>query len=392
MPWRETCPMDQRRKFVAEWLNRDLNMAELCRSYGISRRTGYKWLGRFEEGGLAALSDRPKDSIVHPNATAAEISAQVVAFRQKHPFWGPRKIKRRLEELHPKSAWPASSTIGSILKVHGLVVPRRTRRRTPLYTGPFADGLVPNDVWAADFKGWFRTADGRRIDPLTVSDCASRYLIRCRAVPKTDGENVRGQLTAAFREFGMPQAIRTDNGAPFASLAIGGLSSLAVWLIKLGITPERIRPAHPEENGSHERMHRTLKQQTAKPPKANLRAQQEAFDCFRREFNDERPHESLGMKRPVQLYQPSPRAFPRTLPEMQYPAGSLVRWVSINGTFTFRWKQIYTCQALINEPIRLEETEDGWNTWYGPLLLGELNPERGVIRRLPTKVLPMRPV
>lgn len=392
MPWRETCPMDQRQKFISDWLRAEWSVSELCASYGISRKTGYKWLGRYHEGGLSDLVDQPRGPHLHPNATKADVEARILELRHHHPFWGPRKLKKRLERLEPTTSWPAKSTIGEILKRHGLAMARRVRRRTPIYEGPFVGGLSPNDVWAADFKGWFKTRDGARIDPLTVTDCASRYLIRCRAVPETNGINVRGQLTASFQELGMPRALRTDNGPPFATVGVGGLSDLSVWLIKLGITPERIRPAHPEENGAHERMHRTLKQHTAKPPKANPRAQQEAFDRFRAEYNDERPHEAIEMKTPAQVYRPSPRPFPKKLPEVEYPAGSILRLVMGNGTIKVRTKQIYISNSLIGEQVRLDELDDGSSIWFGPLQLGKLDLGKEVIKRLPTKVSPMSPV
>ena len=251
---------------------------------------------------------------------------------------------------------------------------------------------MPNDVWAADFKGWFKTKDGTRIDPLTMTDLASRYLIRCHAVAQTNGDNVRGQFTAAFQEFGMPRTLRTDNGPPFASVGLGGLSELAVWLIRLGITPERSRPAHPQDNGSHERMHRTLKQETANPPRSNPREQQKAFKHFQDEFNDERPHESIDMKTPTDVYTPSPRPFPRKLPELEYPAGTVTRLVLGNGTIKVMNKQIYASNALIGQRVRLEETDAGQNIWYGPVLLGELDLKNEMIRRTATKVLPMCPV
>jgi putative transposase len=392
MPWRETCPMNQRQRFIEDWLHDEWSFSGLCQAYDISRKTGYKWLERFKAGGFDDLSDQSRARETHPNATVASIEAQIVQFRHRHPFWGPRKLKKRLGTLHPDLIWPASSTIGNILKQHGLARPRRKRSRTPIYVGPLAKGLAPNDVWAADFKGWFRTKDGTRIDPLTMTDLASRYLIHCRAVAQTNGDNVRGQFTAAFQEFGMPRTLRTDNGPPFASVGLGGLSKLAVWLIRLGITPERSRPAHPQDNGSHERMHRTLKQETANPPRSNPREQQKAFNHFQAEFNDERPHESIGMKTPTEVYEPSLRPFPRKLPELEYPAGSATRLVLGNGTIKVQNKQIYASNALIGQPVRLEETESGQNVWYGPVLLGELDLKNELIRRVPTKVLPMCPV
>lgn len=392
MPWSETCPMNERQRFIENWLCAEWNFSTLCQSYGISRKTGYKWLERFKAGGIDDLADQSRACKRHPNATLAPIEARIVAFRHHHPFWGPRKIKKRLGILHPDLSWPASSTIGSILKQHGLARPRRKRSRTPIYEGPLTKGMAPNEVWAADFKGWFKTKDGARIDPLTVTDLASRYLICCRAVAQTNGDNVRGQFTAVFQEFGMPRTLRTDNGPPFASVGLGGLSELAVWLIRLGITPERSRPAHPQDNGSHERMHRTLKQETANPPRSNPREQQKAFARFQAEFNDERPHESIDMKTPAEIYAPSMRPFPRKLPELEYPTGTVTRLVSNNGTIKFKDKQIYASNALIGQSVRLEETDSRQNIWYGPILLGELDLKNEMIRRVPTKVLPMCPV
>lgn len=392
MPWRETCTMDERRRFIDAWLEDEWSFSGLCEAYAISRKTGYKWLERFKGGGFGELSDQSRARQTHPNATLASKEGRIVAFRHRHPFWGPRKIKRRLEILHPELSWPASSTIGNILKQHGLSQPRRKRSRTPIYTGALMKGLSPNDVWAVDFKGWFKTKDGTRIDPLTVTDLASRYLIRCRAVAQTNGDNVRGQLTAAFQEFGMPRKLRSDNGVPFATVGLGGLSELAVWLIRLGVMPERIRPAHPQDNGSHERMHKTMKQETANPPRSNPREQQKAFARFQDEFNDERPHEAIEMKTPKEVYTPSPRPFPRKLPELEYPVGTLTRLVLGNGTIKVKNKQIYVSNALIGEFVRLEEAGSEWNVWYGPVLLGELDLKNEMIRRTATKVLPMCPV
>lgn len=392
MPWRETCSMNQRQRFIEDWLHDEWSFSALCHSYGISRKTGYKWLDRFKAGGIGDLADQSRASETHPNATLASIEAQIVQMRHRHPFWGPRKLKKRLGTLHPDLIWPASSTIGNILKQHGLAGPRRKRSRTPIYVGPLAKGLAPNDVWAADFKGWFRTKDGARIDPLTVTDLASRYLLHCRAVAQTNGDTVRGQFTAVFKEFGLPRTLRTDNGPPFASVGLGGLSELAVWLIRLGVMPERSRPAHPQDNGSHERMHRTLKQETANPPRSNPREQQKAFGHFQVEFNDERPHESIDMKTPSEIYTPSSRPFPRKLPEIEYSQGSTTRLVTTNGTINFRDKRIYLSNALVDQTVRLEDINDGWDVWYGPVLLGQLDLEREIIKKAPTKVLPMCPV
>lgn len=392
MPWRETCSMEQRRKFIEDWLHEAWSISDLCRAYGISRKTGYKWLDRFKIGGIAELDDQSRAHRSHPSTTAQSIESQIIDLRHRHPFWGPRKLKKRLERLKPALAWPANSTIGAILKRHGLVISRRKRYRTPGYVGPLTEGLRPNDVWAADFKGWFKTGDGTRIDPLTVSDSVSRYLIRCRAVAQTNGDNVKGQLTAAFQEFGMPKVLRTDNGVPFATVGLGGLSDLSVWLIRLGITPERIRPGQPQENGAHERMHKTMKQETANPPRSNPVQQQRAFDRFRSEYNDIRPHESIEMKTPADVYALSPRPFPRKLPEVEYSAGSMTRLVTTNGTINFKDKRIYLSNALIDQHVLIEEIDNSWNVWYGPVQLGQLNLEGERIERQQTKVLPMIPV
>jgi len=260
--------------------------------------------------------------------------------------------------------------VGALLKRRGLTAPRRRKRRTPPYAQPFREGIQPNDVWSADFKGWFRTQEGTRIDPLTISDAASRYLLRCQGLVKPKRPSVQGVFTATFQEFGLPRAIRTDNGPPFASVGLGGLSRLSVWWVRLGITPERIRPGHPEENGSHERMHRTLKQATAQPPKANPRAQQRAFDRFRSEYNQERPHEALAMQTPAQRYQPSLRPFPERLPGLEYAPGYVVRRVRSNGEIRWQRGLVYLSEALVDQWVGLIEIDNGqWRVDFGPIQL-----------------------
>jgi transposase InsO family protein len=294
--------VDERMRFVLEQEGGLHTMTELCEIYHIARETGYYWLRRYRQGGLAALEDRNRAPQQHPNQTPEEIEEAVLELRRAHMSWGPRKLKRVLERREPERGWPATSTIGEMLAREGLVIARKKRRRAPPYTQPFASADAPNRVWCADFKGWFRTGDGERIDPLTITDACSRYLLRCQLVEKADTERVRAIFESAFRECGLPRAIRTDNGAPFASRAVAGLSRLAVWWMKLGIVPERIAAGHPEQNGRHERMHRTLGQETASPPAANRRAQQRAFDRFRREYNEERPHEALALETPSAVY------------------------------------------------------------------------------------------
>ena len=395
MPWKETCAVNEKRRFINDWLGQDWNMTDMCEHYGISRKTGYKWLERFKSEGSLGLDEQSRAPRGHPNETAESIQAGILEMRRKHPSWGPKKLRQRLRIVRPEIAWPVESTIGEILKRKGLVKPRRKSRRTPIFTGPFEAGLEPNEVWAADFKGWFRTRNGFRIDPLTVSDLASRYLLCCRAVKKTDGETVRDHYTAIFREYGLPRAMRTDNGPPFATTGAGGLSRLSVWLIRLGIRPERIRPGHPEENGIHERMHKTLKQETAKPPRSTPRAQQKAFDVFRREYNEVRPHEALDMRVPEEAYRSSLREFPRRLPEIEYPKGAQTRIVSVkNGTITWRNRMIYVSNALTGERVGVYGEKEGvCIIKFGPVILGSIDPRYQDGRTLvQKKVLPMCPV
>ncbi len=290
--------MEEKLRFVFDYERDEQTMTELCQRYGIARETGYVWLRRYRGLGVAGLVELNRAAERPPNQTPAEIEQAVLELRQAHMRWGPRKLKRVLERDQPGRGWPAASTMGELLRREGLVVARKKRRKTAPYREPLAHADGANRVWCADFKGWFRTADGERIDPLTISDAHSRYLLRCQAVEKTDTARVRAIFEAAFREYGMPQAMRTDNGAPFASTAIAGLSRLAVWWIKLGIVPERIEAGHPEQNGRHERMHRTLKQEVAMPPAPDRRRQQRALQHFRQEYNQVRPHEALGMQTP----------------------------------------------------------------------------------------------
>src|SRR5437764_9144532 len=311
--------MEEKVRFICEYDLGEESMSELCQRYGIARETGYVWLRRYRACGLAGLQEHRRAAHRHHNQTPEEIEQLVLELRQAHMHWGPRKLKRILERDEPGRTWPAASTIGALLQREGLVVARKRRLRTAPYSEPLAHAQEANRVWCADFKGWFRTADGQRIDPLTISDAHSRYLLRCQAVEKTNTMRVQAIFEAAFREYGMPQAIRTDNGAPFASRAFAGLSRLAVWWIKLGIVPERIQAGHPEQNGRHERMHRTLKQETAMPAAANRRAQQRTMDKFCQEYNQVRPNEELQMEMPAAVYETSPRRFQLKIHEPEYP-------------------------------------------------------------------------
>ena len=351
-------------RFVLEYERGLWTMTDLCAIYGIARETGYYWLRRHQQGGLEALQDLSRAPARHPNQTPKRIEQSVLRLRRAHMSWGPRKLKRVLEREEPQRTWPAVSTIGALLAREGLVVARKKRRRAPPYTEPFASADVPNRVWCADFKGWFQTQDGQRIDPLTITDACSRYLLRCQSVEKTNTAQVQANFEAAFRECGLPQAIRTDNGAPFASRAIAGLSRLAVWWMKLGIVPERIAAGHPEQNGRHERMHRTLKEETASPPAGSRRLQQRAFDRFRQEYNEDRPHEALGMQTPASVYTRSERCYPPRVPEPQYGSAMQVRRVRARGEFTWKHQDVFLSETLIGESIGLLPMDDRIYTVY----------------------------
>ena len=356
--------MQEKLRFMLEYERDEVTMKELCHRYDISRETGYVWLRRYRAYGLEGLLELNRAPARHPNQTPSAVERAVLELREAHMGWGPRKLKRVLERDQPGRPWPTTSTIGELVKRAGLVVPRKKRRKTEPYSEPLAHANGCNRVWCADFKGWFRTRDGTRIDPLTISDAYSRYLLRGQAVEKTDSERVRAIFEATFREYGMPEAIRTDNGAPFASTAIGGLSRLAVWWIKLGIVPERIEAGHPEQNGRHERMHRTMKQEVAMPPAEDWRAQQRVLDRFRQEYNEVRPHEALEMQTPSAVYEPSAREYPARVPEPEYPETMLVRSVHKTGCFTWKKYNVFLSEVLWGERIGLLPMEDDWFTVY----------------------------
>jgi len=374
MPWSETTKMQERVRFVVDAEEELFSMTELCQRYGISRVTGYKWLERFEEEGLEGLKDHSRAPISCPHRTDREVVELLADARRHHPFWGPKKLIPWLARRHDR-AWPAPSTAGEILKRLDLVKDRRRRRRVDHPGRPTTQATQPNQLWTADFKGQFKTKDANYCYPLTVADSYSRYLLGCRALCSTKTLGTKAAFQRLFQEYGLPQAIRTDNGTPFAAAtAIGRLSRLSAWWIRLGIRPELTQPSHPEQNGSHERMHRTLKAETTRPPSANRSAQQRKFESFRREYNEERPHEHLNQKSPAHLYASSPRPYPDRLPEPQYPGHFEVRKVSKNGGI--RWKKgwVNISHSLLEQNVGLEEVADGvWSLYFGPLLLGRFH-------------------
>ena len=364
MPWKVSGVLEQRKEFVRAYESGDWTMSQLCRMYGISRVSGYALLQRIRADGEAGLEDRSRAPLRHPNQTPAEMESLVLDLRREHPWWGPRKLKVVLEGRYPELRIPAASTMGAMLDREGLTHRRRKRRHVEPYTQPFAPALAPNDEWSSDFKGWFRTGDGTRIDPLTISDTSTRFLLRCQAVEKTDTARVQAVFTAAFREFGLPRGMRSDNGPPFASCGVAGLSRLAVWWIKLGIRPQRIAAGHPEQNGRHERMHRTLDQHAAQPPQADRRAQQRAFDAFRREYNEQRPHEGLAMRTPASAYRNSPRPFPERLPPSEYGTAMKVRRVMQHGQFFWNYNGVFLGKVLAGERIGLLPIDDRYLRIY----------------------------
>lgn len=384
MPWKETCAVDERMTFVVNYLEHEWPMAALCREFGISRKTGYKWVGRYIEERGSGVSEHSRAPHRHPHAVTSGIEQAVVAARSAHPTWGPRKLRVWLSRQDSSVVWPAVSTIGQILKRHGLVVGRGRSRKVRRYAEPFLGCDQANAVWSADFKGWFRTGDGSRCDPLTISDNYSRFLLRCQAVRHGDHDSVQPVFEAAFREYGLPLAIRTDNGVPFATTTVGGLSRLSIWWLKLGIIPERIEPGKPAQNGRHERMHRTLKRETASPPQTTWRKQQAAFDTFRQEYNQQRPHEAIAMDTPESLYRPSRRIYPLRVPEVSYPDDMIVRQVHAQGDIRWRCRQIYLSDTLAGERVGLRQVEDQlWDIYFAHLRLVQLDTARHRLRHLP---------
>ena len=373
MGWRKTCSVTERMKFVLEYFGEEpASMAELCRKYGISRKTGYKWIARWEPDDPGSLSDRSGRPRSHPQATPEWVVNGIVEARKARPHWGPKKLRVVLERSNPGVPLPSVATFANIIKRHGLVRPRRRHRKMPPLSAPFSDCNGPNDLWCADFKGHFRTGRSRCY-PLTISDAYSRYLLRCDSMTRPRHREVNRVFESAFREFGLPTSIRTDNGPPFASASVGGLWRLSVWWMRLGIRVERIEPGKPQQNGRHERMHRTLKQEAANPPSSSIRQQQQRFDLFRRDYNDERPHEALHQTVPASYYQPSQRPYPRHLPSVEYPLTFYTFRVPDNGVLPWRGTNVYISNCLANQYIGLSQTDDDrWDVYYCSMHLGSI--------------------
>ena len=384
MPWHKTDAMKERVKFALEWERRwkathggRVDMSELCRMFGISPPTGYLWIARYRAAGhdIRALQERSRRPHSNPRATAPHVEEFIVDARKERPRWGARKLRAWLADRYPGRVWPSASCIADILKRRGLAVPRRRRKRVVPLTQPFSACDRPNAVWCVDFKGWFRTDDGEKCYPLTLIDAYSRYLLRCEGVADPDGIRVQRIFDSAFREFGLPTAIRSDNGPPFASTGAGGLTALSVWWLRLGIRLERIEPGKPQQNGRQERFHLTLKLDVRS--ERDLRAQQRAFDLYRVDYNEQRPHEALGQKPPATAYARSRRSYPRPQMHIDVPAYCHRAAVDSHGSIRWHGRKIHISHALALETVALFPLDGGrWEVSYGPIALGTIDDER----------------
>lgn len=385
MPWKEACQVDQRRRFILEWRGGQMSRTALCRLFGITRQTGYKWANRFKRSlKWEDAEDRSRRPHRSPRATPTKLVRLILSQRKQFPLWGPVPIRKRLQLYWPQITWPAASTIGAILKRHGMVPARQRRHRLPPRTQPFSACREPNDVWCIDFKGQFETRDGRLCYPLTIMDAASRYLLACVGFHSPTLENVRAVVEGVFRRYGLPKAIRSDNGEPFVAVgAPAGLSQLSAWWARLGIRLERIDPGKPQQNGRHERMHLTLKISTCSPPRRSLGYQQRAFDRFREMYNHERPHQALDLATPASLYQPSPRRMPEALPPTYYPFSDCYR-VKADGSIRWKKGRLFISSTLAGEVIGINQLDSRYaQVAFANVLLGLIDgqfPQLGLIR------------
>lgn len=390
MPWRQSSPVTERLRFVQDVARAEASFAELCLRYGISRKTGYQWWKRFAEEGVVGLEDRSKRPRHSPRATPKHVVQLLKAARRRRPRWGPKKLLRVLANKHPELELPALSTAARILKQEGLVRPRHRRGRPARVLPRTGWGREPNDLWTADHKGQFRLGNGTLCYPLTVADSFSRFVLRVTACSSTRHEEARPVFERAFREFGIPARILTDNGTPFGSAGVAGLSRLSVWWLKLGIRVERIEPGCPEQNGQHERMHRTLKAEATRPAAADLPGQQRRFNTFRKQYNEERPHEALSQDVPQQHYRASKRLYTKETPGLEYPFDYDRRQVRQNGNIKWKGELVFISESLVGEPVGIIESADGiWSVYFGPILLGFIHQGESRLRRRPPRLKQM---
>lgn len=373
MPWKDVRPMDEKVLFIADYLRQVGNFSELCGQYGISRKTGYKWVERYREEGSEGLNERSRRPHDTP-ATPYPIQQAILELRDQRDPPGPKKIQALLARRFAAEAIPSKTTIYNILRRAGKIEPQRPSRRIKPAHSLLKSAHHPNELWSADYKGQFKTQDGRWCYPLTVMDHASRYLLGCEGLVGTRLPDTRAAFERLFREYGLPERIRTDNGTPFVTLGAGQLSQLSIWWIRLGIRPERIPPGQPQQNGRHERMHRTLKRSLGTPPAKDLRHQQIQLDAFRAHYNDQRPHEGLAQQSPSTCYAASPRTYPKRLPELEYPGYYHRLRVTQQGLVYWRSFAIYIGYILADEWVGLETIDDGiWNVYFGPIRLGSFD-------------------
>lgn len=374
MPWEATTPVIERKQFIKSYLAGFSDIKDLCERYGVSRVTGHKWIRRFTEEGPAGLEDRSRRPLRSPNRTDPRVVELLLETKRQHRFWGPRKIIPYLSKRHPGLELPAASTAGAIFADAGLTRPQRRTTKHPHPGVPLGRATEPNDRWTADFKGDFNLRNGARVWPLTIADQFSRKILECKGLPSTKGGPVRAAFERVFYEYGLPHSIQTDNGTPFVSRAICGLSLLNVWWMRLGIHRERSRPGCPQDNGTHERMHRTLKDAACLPPRGNMRAQQRAFNAFVREFNEERPHEALDYDTPDSRYERSPREYTGVLPPQKYPGHFEVKNVTKAGEIRLGYQIVFLSHALADNLVGLEEVEDGiWHVYLNQFPIAVIN-------------------
>ena len=382
MPWKESSVMEERLRFVARLLDGE-GMSDVCREFGISRKTGYKIFNRYKDEGLEALADRSRRPVRYANQLPDQLERLIVTCKREKPHWGARKIRELLiRKLAGDVRIPARSTVHAVLDRHGLVKQARRRRNKPEGT-PLSSALRPNDLWCADFKGEFKLGNGRYCYPLTVTDQASRFLLACDALETTRELPAIEAFVRLFKERGQPAAIRSDNGLPFASPnGLYNLSKLSVWWLRLGIAIERIKPGQPQQNGRHERMHLTLKTEATRPPGMNILQQQARFDAFIREFNEERPHEALGMRCPAEIYTPSERPY-AGLPELDYPLHDRDILVTACGRICMHRKKINVSTVLAGQKLGIKEVDDGiWLVSFMHYDLGYIDLEQRILQTI----------
>ena len=383
MPWKEVSQMEEREKMIDDWLAREYNIQELSEIYSVSRKTVYKWIARFKEYGQEGLQDRSRAALSHPNRTSPEIILLLERSKLRFPTWGPKKLVHWLNKQYPEINFPSASTSGYWLKCLGLVKSRKRRRRVEPYSQPFISCEQPNDVWSIDYKGQFKMKDGKYCYPLTISDNNSRYLILCQGLLSPNFEETKLWIDWAFHEYGLPTAIRTDNGTPFSSTSIAGLSRLSAHWINLGIRPERIDKGHPEQNGRHERMHKTLKEFISNKKGNNITEQQIIFNQFLNEYNNERPHEALSQQTPASQYRSSAIKYPARIKRPDYNESDEVRKVKLHGDISYQGKRWFLTEILRGEEVGLCAIDDDkMQVYFYTVPIAKLNLRSGKVEKI----------